>query len=178
MHAPGTTWHPFVPPFGYIKCAVCTCKVNPLYLISPASASTGGSTWRKVQSSGTTPLTSAPSSGIFRRGPLREGHLPGVDLRPPRQAEPLRLLQGVSGGGEDGGRPGARRHDAGGRSQALQVRQELLPEQRQLAPLGASGGGDEVHQLLVRREYHKRGASVAVCFAALTFPPPSSSSTV
>lgn len=28
MHAPGTTWHPFVPPFGYIKCAVCTCKVK------------------------------------------------------------------------------------------------------------------------------------------------------
>ncbi|KAJ7990619.1 hypothetical protein DPEC_G00302270 [Dallia pectoralis] len=26
MHAPGTAWHPFVPPFGYIKCAVCTCK--------------------------------------------------------------------------------------------------------------------------------------------------------
>ncbi|XP_068441938.1 chordin [Clinocottus analis] len=26
MHAPGTTWHPFVPPFGFIKCAVCTCK--------------------------------------------------------------------------------------------------------------------------------------------------------
>lgn len=26
MHAPGTTWHPFVPPFGYIKCAVCSCK--------------------------------------------------------------------------------------------------------------------------------------------------------
>uniref|UniRef100_A0A3Q1K940 Chordin n=1 Tax=Anabas testudineus TaxID=64144 RepID=A0A3Q1K940_ANATE len=26
IHAPGTTWHPFVPPFGYIKCAVCTCK--------------------------------------------------------------------------------------------------------------------------------------------------------
>ncbi|XP_029111574.1 chordin isoform X2 [Scleropages formosus] len=26
LHAPGTTWHPFVPPFGYIKCAVCTCK--------------------------------------------------------------------------------------------------------------------------------------------------------
>ncbi|KAL7849409.1 hypothetical protein SRHO_G00210320 [Serrasalmus rhombeus] len=24
--APGTMWHPFVPPFGYIKCAVCTCK--------------------------------------------------------------------------------------------------------------------------------------------------------
>uniref|UniRef100_A0A8C4RV84 Chordin n=1 Tax=Erpetoichthys calabaricus TaxID=27687 RepID=A0A8C4RV84_ERPCA len=28
IHAPGTTWHPFVPPFGYIKCAVCTCKVR------------------------------------------------------------------------------------------------------------------------------------------------------
>ncbi|XP_076850552.1 chordin [Brachyhypopomus gauderio] len=26
MHAPGTKWHPFVPPFGYIKCAMCTCK--------------------------------------------------------------------------------------------------------------------------------------------------------
>uniref|UniRef100_A0A8C7H6T3 Chordin n=1 Tax=Oncorhynchus kisutch TaxID=8019 RepID=A0A8C7H6T3_ONCKI len=26
MHAPGSTWHPFVPPFGYIKCALCTCK--------------------------------------------------------------------------------------------------------------------------------------------------------
>ncbi|KAK1162398.1 chordin-like [Acipenser oxyrinchus oxyrinchus] len=26
IHPPGTTWHPFVPPFGYIKCAVCTCR--------------------------------------------------------------------------------------------------------------------------------------------------------
>ncbi|XP_056468185.1 chordin [Gadus chalcogrammus] len=26
MHTPGTTWHPFIPPFGYIKCALCTCK--------------------------------------------------------------------------------------------------------------------------------------------------------
>ncbi|XP_043926340.1 chordin [Protopterus annectens] len=25
-HAAGTVWHPFVPPFGYIKCAVCACK--------------------------------------------------------------------------------------------------------------------------------------------------------
>ncbi|XP_032888072.1 chordin [Amblyraja radiata] len=25
-HPAGTTWHPFVPPFGYVKCAVCTCK--------------------------------------------------------------------------------------------------------------------------------------------------------
>jgi len=33
MHAPGTTWHPFVPPFGFIKCAVCTCKVQNKYII-------------------------------------------------------------------------------------------------------------------------------------------------
>ncbi|KAM6970135.1 chordin [Aplochiton taeniatus] len=26
VHPPGTTWHPYVPPFGFIKCAVCTCK--------------------------------------------------------------------------------------------------------------------------------------------------------
>ncbi|XP_033885023.3 chordin-like [Acipenser ruthenus] len=26
IHPPGTTWHPFVPPFGYIKCAICTCR--------------------------------------------------------------------------------------------------------------------------------------------------------
>ncbi|MGH0151809.1 UNVERIFIED_CONTAM: hypothetical protein FKN15_040136 [Acipenser sinensis] len=26
IHPPGTRWHPFVPPFGYIKCAVCTCR--------------------------------------------------------------------------------------------------------------------------------------------------------
>ncbi|XP_069753177.1 chordin isoform X2 [Narcine bancroftii] len=25
-HPAGTTWHPFVPPFGYVKCAVCSCK--------------------------------------------------------------------------------------------------------------------------------------------------------
>lgn len=25
--AAGTRWHPVVPPFGLIKCAVCTCKV-------------------------------------------------------------------------------------------------------------------------------------------------------
>lgn len=95
---------------------------------------------------------SAPSAGIFRRGALREGYVPGVDLRSPSQAESLRLLQGVSRGGEDRSRSGAQRHDAGRRAQALQVREELLPEQRQLAPLGAAGGGDEVHQLLVRCE--------------------------
>uniref|UniRef100_A0A4W3IHE2 Chordin n=1 Tax=Callorhinchus milii TaxID=7868 RepID=A0A4W3IHE2_CALMI len=25
-HPAGTTWHPYIPPFGYVKCAVCTCK--------------------------------------------------------------------------------------------------------------------------------------------------------
>lgn len=25
--AAGTRWHPVVPPFGLIKCAICTCKV-------------------------------------------------------------------------------------------------------------------------------------------------------
>lgn len=24
----GTRWHPVVPPFGLIKCAICTCKVS------------------------------------------------------------------------------------------------------------------------------------------------------
>lgn len=91
----------------------------------------------------------ASPAGIFRRGALREGDLPGPDLHSPGPAESLRLLQGVSRGGEDLGCPGAQRHDAGGRSPPLQVWQELLPEQRQLAPLGAAGGGDEVHQLLV-----------------------------
>ena len=38
MHAPGTTWHPFVPPFGYIKCALCTCKVKMLNTLSPSSS--------------------------------------------------------------------------------------------------------------------------------------------
>lgn len=75
--------------------------------------------------------------------------MPGVDLRSSRQAQSLRLLQGVSGGGEDHSCSGAQRHDAGRWSQALQVWKELLPEQRQLASLGATGGGDEVHQLLV-----------------------------
>lgn len=75
--------------------------------------------------------------------------MPGVDVQPPREAPPLGLLQRVSRGGEDSARAGARRHDAGGRAQALQVRKELLPEQRQLAPLGADGGRNEMHQLLV-----------------------------
>jgi len=26
-HPVGSTWHPYVPPFGYSKCATCTCLV-------------------------------------------------------------------------------------------------------------------------------------------------------
>lgn len=44
--AAGTRWHPVVPPFGLIKCAVCTCKVwlhNLLWYRNPVgSADTGG----------------------------------------------------------------------------------------------------------------------------------------
>uniref|UniRef100_UPI00358E6BBE chordin-like isoform X2 n=1 Tax=Myxine glutinosa TaxID=7769 RepID=UPI00358E6BBE len=29
LHAVGSSWHPLVPPFGYITCAVCTCKGSP-----------------------------------------------------------------------------------------------------------------------------------------------------
>lgn len=75
--------------------------------------------------------------------------MPAVDVQPPREAPPLGLLQRVSGGGDDPRRAGAWRHDAGGRAPALQVWQELLPEQRQLAPLGADGGRNEMYQLLV-----------------------------
>lgn len=87
MHAPGTTWHPFVPPFGYIKCAVCTCKVNiqqqkPHLLGFPlpnASFNLHQPPKRQRRhleegpdftSRVTTPEFCAPSSGIFRRGAL------------------------------------------------------------------------------------------------------------
>lgn len=43
--AAGTRWHPVVPPFGLIKCAVCTCKVwlpNPLWCHNPAGSAEMG----------------------------------------------------------------------------------------------------------------------------------------
>lgn len=30
FHRAGTTWHPYVPPFGFIRCAVCTCNATTL----------------------------------------------------------------------------------------------------------------------------------------------------
>ena len=27
-HTAGTKWHPYIPPFGFSRCAVCTCKVR------------------------------------------------------------------------------------------------------------------------------------------------------
>jgi hypothetical protein len=43
--AAGTRWHPVVPPFGLIKCAVCTCKVWPpnlLWCHNPAGSAEMG----------------------------------------------------------------------------------------------------------------------------------------
>ncbi|XP_071145826.1 chordin-like [Mytilus edulis] len=30
-HAAGTKWHPYVPPFGYVTCAVCSCMTDGSY---------------------------------------------------------------------------------------------------------------------------------------------------
>ena len=27
-HPAGTTWHPYIPPWGFSKCTICTCKVR------------------------------------------------------------------------------------------------------------------------------------------------------
>ena len=27
-HQAGTKWHPYVPPFGYVTCAICSCMVR------------------------------------------------------------------------------------------------------------------------------------------------------
>lgn len=87
--------------------------------------------------------------GLYRGGTLWEGDVSRTDLQSASKTQPLWLLQGVSRRREDPCRPGAQRHDASGRPTLLQIWKELLPEQRQLAPLGAAGGRDEVHQLLV-----------------------------
>ena len=31
-HSYGTTWHPYISPLGYSKCAVCSCIVSILYI--------------------------------------------------------------------------------------------------------------------------------------------------
>ena len=28
LHTPGSRWHPYIPPFGFSRCATCTCKVS------------------------------------------------------------------------------------------------------------------------------------------------------
>ena len=30
LHSPGSRWHPYIPPFGFSRCATCTCLVNIL----------------------------------------------------------------------------------------------------------------------------------------------------
>ena len=32
-HPAGTTWHPYIPPWGFSKCTICTCKVAILPFI-------------------------------------------------------------------------------------------------------------------------------------------------
>ena len=32
-HPAGTTWHPYIPPWGFSKCTICTCKVTILPFI-------------------------------------------------------------------------------------------------------------------------------------------------
>ena len=27
-HLAGTTWHPYIPPWGFMRCAICTCPVS------------------------------------------------------------------------------------------------------------------------------------------------------
>ena len=27
-HTAGTKWHPYIPPFGFSRCATCTCRVS------------------------------------------------------------------------------------------------------------------------------------------------------
>ncbi len=28
LHRAGTTWHPYIPPFGFSRCAICTCDAS------------------------------------------------------------------------------------------------------------------------------------------------------
>lgn len=32
MHLAGTKWHPYLPPFGFDRCSVCTCVPNSLVI--------------------------------------------------------------------------------------------------------------------------------------------------
>ena len=30
LHTPGSRWHPYIPPFGFSRCATCTCMVSEI----------------------------------------------------------------------------------------------------------------------------------------------------
>ena len=32
-HKAGTRWHPYIPPFGFSRCATCTCDANSLEVV-------------------------------------------------------------------------------------------------------------------------------------------------
>ena len=32
-HKAGTKWHPYIPPFGFSRCATCTCDANTLEVV-------------------------------------------------------------------------------------------------------------------------------------------------
>ena len=32
-HKAGTKWHPYIPPFGFSRCATCTCDANSLEVV-------------------------------------------------------------------------------------------------------------------------------------------------
>ena len=33
IHPPGSRWHPYIPPFGFSRCAICSCQVQDTILI-------------------------------------------------------------------------------------------------------------------------------------------------
>ena len=33
LHPAGSKWHPYIPPFGFSRCAVCTCQAS-IYRVS------------------------------------------------------------------------------------------------------------------------------------------------
>lgn len=105
MHAPGTVWHPFVPPFGYIKCAVCTCKVRLYhkrslklfgysgYSIAPVTRSFCLLVSSQMfENKPRFILTFTYNLGLDWRSALRESHLSATHLQPTNQTQPLGLL--------------------------------------------------------------------------------------
>ena len=46
FHGAGTTWHPFVPPFGFNRCVTCICQVRAI--IEGKEKSWGGTIRLKI----------------------------------------------------------------------------------------------------------------------------------